>query len=139
MLFSLHGCRYWCNKPRPEVAALAAAIHPAANAFHMSDTGLYVVYNPQLAAAHSPGKRKQPRTSASTAEPVDDTAAGAAAAAGGSDDDSMSAALAADIHVVTADSHSPTGPEGRVNCSRETDIFRVLGLPYVPPHLRSWY
>jgi hypothetical protein len=33
---------------------------------------------------------------------------------------------------------TPSGPIGRVECSCEGDIFRALGLAYVPPHMRSW-
>lgn len=47
--------------------------------------------------------------------------------------------MAAGIPVVSADGHGPTGPAGRVECSCETDVFKAMGLVYVPPHLRSWY
>jgi DNA polymerase/3'-5' exonuclease PolX len=40
---------------------------------------------------------------------------------------------------VTKSGDSPTGPDGRVECSSEAEIFKVLGLAYVPPHLRTWY
>lgn len=126
------------------MASLAAVIHPAANAFHLSDTGLYVVYKAQRAkAAASPGSRKRPRLPAAA------TAAAAAAAADGDSDgqagvgaggdNGAAAAVAAGIPVMTTDSHGPAGPAGRVECSCESDIFRAVGLAYVPPHLRSWH
>lgn len=100
----------------------------------MSDTGLYMVFNPQLAAAGAPGSgRKRRRTSATAVAAIE----GGVSDADGSE--GMTAAVAADIFVVTPESHSPTGPAGRVECSCETEIFKVLGLAYVPPHLRSWH
>jgi len=159
----LHHDRYWCNKPRPEVAALAAAVHPAANAFHLSDTGLYVVYNAQLPPASSAAVQRQDMAAAplvTSAMAQQDTTGnrpdGPTSAKGGicqqggavastamhrmhtlAGNDGLSAATAAGIPVVTADSHSPTGPVGRVECSCETEIFRAIGLAYIPPHLRG--
>lgn len=163
-------CRYWCNKPIPETASLAAAIHPAANAFHLSDTGLYVVHNTQLPPAGqrtvSPGSqgrrgRRNSNTdiglSAVTSAHTDAAAAGLPMDAAGNAPGpllgvtrasseavaaaaSAAAAAAADgIPVMTADSHGPSGPAGRVPASCEADIFRAVGLAYVPPHLRSWH
>lgn len=138
--------RYWCNKPRPEVAALAAAVHPAANAFHMSDTGLYVVYNAQLPPASSAAIHRQDTAAVPL---LKDAMAGSSQQGGAvastavhrmrtsAGDDGLSAATAAGIPVVTADSHSPTGPVGRVKCSCETEIFGAVGLAYIPPHLRG--
>jgi hypothetical protein len=133
------------------VASLAAAIYLTANAFHLSDPGLCVVYKPQCAkAAASPASRKRPRLPAAatavTAAAATANAAGAAAdgdsdgqgGAGGlgGGDDGAAAAVAAGIPVMTTDSH---GPAGRVKCSCESGIFRVVGLAHVPPHLRSWH
>ena len=160
--------RYWCNKPQPQVAALAAAVHPAANAFHLSDTGLYVVHNPKLPPATATPAEQQPDGPTPPAAAAQQIAAGvtgvskqdgtapsnsptqqlrsmprgAAASPRGPARSSVGqvvdAAVVAGIPVVTADSHSPTGPVGRVECTCETDIFRAVGLAYVPPHLRSW-
>jgi DNA polymerase lambda len=124
-------CRYWGNTPRPEVKALASAIHPAANSFRMSDAGLYAVFSTQLAEAAA--KRRRPKGAAGGSPPT----ASAAAAAAGDDADAEDAAAAAGIPVVSADSLTPSGTAGRVECGCETDIFKALGLAYVPPHLRG--
>lgn len=162
-LIALHVHRYWCNRPTPETASLAAAIHPAANAFHLSDTGLYVVHNTQLppagnstASPGSQGRRGGRRswnatarggTSAHTDGAAAGLGTGAATGAaaelpqGGTRAASEAAAAAAadGVPVMTADSHGPTGPAGRVPASCEADIFVAVGLAYVPPHLRSWH
>jgi hypothetical protein len=178
--------RYYCNKPVPQVAALAAAHHPAANAFHLNDSGLYVVHNPALplppdspvaaaavaaaaaareacsggsgggggggarGAGSSGGAGGGPqalqgvqRGSAPPggAQRSDWRSPAAAAARAAAREAKLDAATAAGLHVVTRDSHGPppgAAPAGRVECLSEGDIFRALGLAYVPPHMRSW-
>jgi hypothetical protein len=104
----------------------------------MSDTGLYVVYNPQLAAAGAAGSGHR-RRKLSAAAAAEDGMSVSPERMGADGSETRTAAVAADIFVVTPDSHSPTGLAGRVECSCETDIFGALGLAYVPPHLRSWH
>lgn len=120
------------------MAALAAAVHPAANSFHLSDGGLYAVFNPALAnASASPGKRKRGPADRGADAPSSPPHAGAGS--GGGDGISATAEAAAEgIHIVTQDGRGPTGGAGRVECASETEIFQALGLSYVPPHLRSW-
>jgi hypothetical protein len=99
----------------------AAALNPAGNSFHLSDSQLVVVHRP---AVQKGINRKRNRASCDKAEAaavVMTTYAG-----GGSDDESAGGVTSDQLQVV-----------GLVACKCETDIFNALGLQYVPPHMRN--
>lgn len=79
--------RYWCNTPTKETAQLASRLCAGANAFHLSDYGLFPISRPSFRSA-------------------------------------------------TRLRSAPLTPS--VPCLAESEIFRSVGLDYVPPWMRHF-
>jgi DNA polymerase lambda len=143
--------RYWANTPLPSILAAAQRLNRQGNAFKLSDKELAVVHRAPV------GKRWQllsPRSSVRqllSAEPPSssgngqgggggDAGEGGASSGGGGLDKATQLAAAAQGAVLVparegGERELVVGPAVALTC--ETDIFRTLGLPYVPPHLRN--
>uniref|UniRef100_A0A383VYZ5 DNA polymerase beta thumb domain-containing protein n=1 Tax=Tetradesmus obliquus TaxID=3088 RepID=A0A383VYZ5_TETOB len=147
--------RHWCNRPNDQVAALAAALNPEGNAFRLGDQELVVIHKanikPKAAIAGQRGAAAGSRQRAETAG-----AAGAGDSSASDDDRQQQQQQQqpqpqqqTDTITTPKLGNSRMGLSGRsstiqetvvgpaVKCSCETDIFKAIGLDYVPPHLRN--
>jgi hypothetical protein len=132
--------RYWANTPLPSILAAAQRLNPQGNAFKLSDKELVVIHRAPV------GKRWKllsPHSSIRqvlSTEPPNSSGGSGQGAGGGDPDKATQLAAAAQGAVLVparegGERELVVGPAVAVAC--ETDIFRTLGLPYVPPHLRN--
>lgn len=127
------------------MAALAAALNSTGNAFRLGDRELVVIHRTYT------GKASSGNGDISKQQSTGPAAAAPAAAAGdeehGDAADLQQAQMDTTTTVKLGDSRmglsgksttvreTVVGPA--IKCSCETDIFKAIGLAYVPPHLRN--
>jgi hypothetical protein len=140
--------RHWCNRPNEQVSALASALNPEGNAFRLGDQELVVIHKANVgknrtAAASYKGAAGSRRKNAAEGSSASDD--------GGTDDArrQQQQQQQTDTFTTAKLGYSRMGSSGRsttiketvvgpaVKCSCETDIFKAIGLEYVPPHLRN--
>ncbi|KAK9806861.1 hypothetical protein WJX72_005254 [[Myrmecia] bisecta] len=101
--------RHWCNAPQPHIADLARRLHPEANAFHLNDSTLCPVWRvPFHLRKRKDGSRKR--------QPTEQEARLLELVPPGGKQVVLGPAIA---------------------CRIEPDIFKAVGLAYVPPAMRD--